>query len=165
MESGRKPYPFHAVLLFPWWALIILGGIEDLFREKYHFLESLEFINLLSIWFLFQAGWLRRADRSSFAIYWYLGAFALGLLQAFGEMLGSRVASNVLEYLCAAVFLAAIFIFRHEMMRYFNGKDDVGLRLSAWMSPFFNMIYFQYHFNEIARFKLRNPEPTTPVAR
>jgi hypothetical protein len=63
-----------------------------------------------------------------------------------------------LTILAVAISIAGIFVFRSEMQRYFNDVDDVGLRLSAWLSLFLNTLYFQYHFHEIAEFKKRHGE-------
>lgn len=37
--------------------------------------------------------------------------------------------------------------------QHFNTVEPIGLQLSGVMTFFFNVIYFQYHFTEIARAK------------
>jgi hypothetical protein len=36
------------------------------------------------------------------------------------------------------------------MERYFNESEDAGLMLSPWMTLFFNTLYFQYYFHDLA---------------
>jgi len=114
---------------------------------------------------LVQAVWLKRADPSSMALYWYLAAFLLQLtVYVMGLAKVMPSASNALGPVALVFWIVGIFVFRREMIRYFNKKDDVGLGLTIPMALFFNTLYFQYHFNEIAAFKRRHPESTTPVA-
>jgi hypothetical protein len=39
------------------------------------------------------------------------------------------------------------------MEEYYNTVENIGLSLSGGMTFFFNVIYFQYHINRIARWK------------
>ena len=47
----------------------------------------------------------------------------------------------------------AIFGIRASMVRYYNSVEPINLRLSAIMTFFFNVFYFQYHFTRIAVWK------------
>jgi len=99
------------------------------------------------------------------ALYWYLAAFLLQLtVYVMGLAKVMPSASNALGPVALVFWIVGIFVFRREMIRYFNKKDDVGLGLTIPMALFYNTLYFQYHFNEIAAFKRRHPESTTPVA-
>jgi hypothetical protein len=111
-------------------------------------------VYVLGIWSLFQAGWLRRVDARSTAIYWYSalsgGWFLLELLAHLSVGM-----NGLWSVAFVAIWVAGIFIFRRDMQRYFNTADNVGLGLSPWMTLFFNTFYFQYHFHDIAEFKRR----------
>jgi hypothetical protein len=111
-------------------------------------------VYVLGIWSLLQAGWLRRVDPRSTAIYWYSalsgGWFLLELLAHL-----SVSVNGLWSIAFVVIWVAGIFIFRFDMQRYFNTTDNVGLGLSWWMSLFFNTFYFQDHFRNIAEFKRR----------
>jgi len=49
--------------------------------------------------------------------------------------------------------LVGIFGMRSSIQRYYNNVEPIGLRLSGVMTFFFNILYFQYHFRRIARWK------------
>jgi len=163
LDPDRKPNPISWFLIFPWWGLIIAGLVEGVLSAKFHWLDLTVF-ELVLLWSFLQALWLRRSDRRSSAIIWYAGAEACELLAIAAEKLGAPRSTDAFWTLSMVLWLAAVFIFRYEMQRYFNGKDNVGLGLGPWMTLFYNTVYFQYHFNEIAAFKKRHPEQITPVA-
>ncbi len=47
----------------------------------------------------------------------------------------------------------AIFKMRTSILNYYNTVEPIGLRLSPIMTFFFNIYYFQYHFDRIATWK------------
>ncbi len=57
------------------------------------------------------------------------------------------------EPLALVFILLGFFGMRGSIQRYYNSVEPIGLRLSGVMTFFFNMLYFQYHFRRIARWK------------
>jgi multisubunit Na+/H+ antiporter MnhE subunit len=53
--------------------------------------------------------------------------------------------------LTIGVSIGGVFVFRYEMERLFRERDNPGMRLSLWMTLFFNILYFQYYFHDIAK--------------
>jgi len=49
--------------------------------------------------------------------------------------------------------LMAVFGMRRSMVNYYNSTEPMGLKLSGVMTFFFSILYFQYHFSRIARWK------------
>jgi len=57
-------------------------------------------------------------------------------------------------YLVSTIFfLVAVFQMRRSLLNHYNVAEPVGLRLSAAMTFFFNILYFQHHFSRIAKWK------------
>jgi len=164
VERTEAPYPLHPLLGLDWWWLLAASIVEDSVRAKLHWLDPIP-LSVVGLWFFVQAGWLKRADQSSTALYWYTGAFLAQLFLYPVHWFGvyPRV-GDFLEAGAAVLWVVGVFVFRRDMVRHFNGKDDVGLGLTAPMTLFFSILYFQYHFHEIAAFKRRNAETITPVA-
>lgn len=48
------------------------------------------------------------------------------------------------------ISIAGTFVFLTEMRRFFRERDNPGMRLSPWMTLFFNVLCFQYYFHGIA---------------
>mgnify|MGYP007070628822 CR=1 FL=1 len=68
-------------------------------------------------------------------------ALILGLL-GFACMIGAWVC-----------LVMGMFKVRSSLLQYYNSVEPIGLRLSGVMTFFFNVIYFQYHFQRIADWK------------
>jgi hypothetical protein len=157
---GFKPRELPAALRVDWFWLIVADIVEEILRSKFHWDRWFDLVNFFIVWSLVQAYLLFRLDSRSTALYWYLGAYVLGLVESFAD---SRV--HVSTFFSAAfgvisigVGIGGVFVFRRDMERYFNEVDGAGLKLSPRMTLFFSTIYFQYHFHEIAKFKIRHPE-------
>jgi len=133
-----------------WWALVLL---------------SLFTLNIFSaLWDIWESLWMRRVERSSVAIYLYVGAavlFFLKLPSTWQTVLYNVGASDVtppastwpLVIITAIFWLASRFVFRSELLRHFNGPEPIGLRLNAFLTLLFGGLYFQYHFNRINQLK------------
>jgi hypothetical protein len=51
------------------------------------------------------------------------------------------------------LYLVAIFGMRRSIVDYYNYVEPIGLQLGGFMTFFFNILYFQYHFSRIAEWK------------
>ncbi len=96
-----------------------------------------------------------------------VGVVVLGMIV--GIVVASAVSSGstsmaallpILSLLFPVLYIAAIvcvymaiFKMRTSIMTYYNTVEPIGLKLSPIMTFFFNIYYFQYHFQRIATWK------------
>jgi hypothetical protein len=168
MDTGR---PIPRWLAINWWMLLIATVVESelfsIFHHSHHPSPAETDSWFLALWFILQALWLKRADKRSHALEWYMacGSFAvISAIISWGFKIHhpefSSVVSGAASFGSFIAGFIGIFVFRSNMERYFNDVDDVGLRLSGWMTFFFSVYYFQYHFHDIAAFKARQAKIT-----
>ncbi len=120
------------------------------------------------VWTFIELGFVKKIDPASTAMKKYVIALVtipVGLILFFmlffgGGMAGSRemAALGLLclfaAYALATVFaILSIFSMRRSIETYYNTVEPIGLRLSPIMTFFFNVIYFQYHFDRINNWK------------
>jgi GYF domain 2 len=106
------------------------------------------------IWLFVEAAWVKKVRPSSRAIFYLIGyvvlAFMFGYLDA--EQ-GRTAASGLLRLGTFALYIAAVFSMRGDIEDYYSTEENIGLSLGGVMTFFFNIFYFQYHFNRINRWK------------
>jgi hypothetical protein len=151
------------LLTLHWGWLLAASIVVEVLQVSFHWRQdtaAIVEVFVIVLWSLVQAGWLKSADMRSKAIYWNVAIVVLNLVSLALDH-SVRVPDGVdatLGIATAAFSITSIFVFRSEMQRYFNDTDDVGLKLSPWMTLFFSTLYFQYHFHKIAEFKTRHSE-------
>jgi hypothetical protein len=162
-NSADEPTSIPWFLTISWGWLIVASVIDQVLHKLLHW-QPLSCVNVLELWSIVQAAWLIKVDRRSLAIYWFAAGYILGLLYTFVPLLHrAHVGLIIFVILGVSVLIAGRFVFRRDMLRYFNEVDETGLTLSPWMTLFFGTIYFQYHFNEIAEFKMKQSLNFSPV--
>jgi len=120
------------------------------------------------IWTFIQLGFVKKIDPASTATKQYIiGLVALPagfIVFAFLVFGGGMAGSNSLAalgglcllatYIFSFIFMIlAIFGMRRSIETYYNTVEPIGLRLNPIMTFFFNVIYFQYHFDRITNWK------------
>jgi hypothetical protein len=116
------------------------------------------------IWTFKEALFVKKIDASSKAVMLFLGALLVMVMQVvlYFAMIGSgsfedlAALSGVLMILNVVIILfglMGVFGMRGSMVRYYNSIEPIGLKLSGVMTFFFSVLYFQYHFSRIARWK------------
>ncbi len=120
------------------------------------------------IWTFIQLGFVKKIDPASTATRQYItglvalpvGFILFGILLFGGGMSGSNSLAALgafclfAAYIFAFVFMIlAIFGMRRSLENYYNTVEPIGLRLNPIMTFFFNVIYFQYHFDRITNWK------------
>jgi len=149
-QPGGLPKLFPDPPNVPWWVALLIG----IFTLGFFF----------QIWDIVESAWMRRVDRSSVALYLYLIEGVVYLLKlpltfeniAYNLGYGPAVDSGhswILTLLGVVLFFATRLVFRHELLRHFNGPEPIGLRLNWFLMLLFGGLYVQYHFNRINELK------------
>jgi hypothetical protein len=79
--------------------------------------------------------------------------FSLGFLGALTHNQSLAMLSPIGQLAGLVCYIVAVFGMKSSLETYYNSKEPIGLKLSGVMVFFFNVLYFQYHFNEIANRK------------
>ncbi|HEX4155643.1 MAG TPA: hypothetical protein VHY48_08525 [Acidobacteriaceae bacterium] len=138
---------FHDPPNLRWWAALLLDLVTG----------GLFFV----LWDIVEAAWMQRVAHRSTALTLYGVVAVLYLLRlpeeahavAYNVFNGPPVVSTPLGDIVGVTGLVlaivARFVFRGELLRHFNGPEQLGLRLNAFWTLLFGGLYFQYHFNRI----------------
>jgi hypothetical protein len=106
------------------------------------------------IWGFVEAFWIRKVWPKSKAVYYLAGYLACVVLMA---SVGRAEGVSVLLQLGGTVlWLVGVFTMRSDIEEFYSTLNPVGLNLSAGMTFFFNVVYFQYHFQELREEMQRN---------
>jgi hypothetical protein len=120
------------------------------------------------VWIFIELGFVKKIDPSSpaskqfvTAIAALLGGFIIGFALIAGGSASEKPAFAALggfilfaAYIVTIVFaILAMFSMRRSIQTYYNTVEPIGLKLSGVMTFFFNIYYFQYHFNRITNWK------------
>jgi hypothetical protein len=133
------------------WALVLVLG-------------SVTFGIFYIIWVFKQANFVKRIDPSNpasnlFKIMILLLVAYIAVLtgaaftQSTALIATVGAAGGLLDLVMVAINLIAVFKMRASLLNYYNTVEPIGLRLSGAMTFFFNILYFQYHFQRIAQWK------------
>lgn len=105
-------------------------------------------------WAIVQAVWVRKVQPDSKALLYIIIAIALFIASPTARFAASAVTFGLPLRLAGVVmWLVGIFSMKASIEEHFNSAEPIGLQLSAVMTFFFNVIYLQYHFSEIAQAK------------
>lgn len=134
---------------FPWWGALLLGIVTG----------GLFFV----VWDIVEASWLKRIERNSTALLFYIGVSILYLFKL--PSMWSTMSFNVFGgpfipghggSLGAIGFVLAIvsrFVFRRELLQHFNEREGLGVQLNGFLTFLFGGLYFQFQFNKINALK------------
>ncbi len=105
-------------------------------------------------WIIVQAAWIKKVEPESKALLYVIIAIALiltGSATNAAHQMGGF--GGVFSLGGLVMWLIGIFSMKASIEQHFNTVEPIGLQLSGVMTFFFNVIYFQYHFTEIAQAK------------
>lgn len=113
------------------------------------------------VWLFIQANFVKKLDpaspaRAFFTLYIIILLLALPVMFLAEPGDGDAAALLVggMAALAATVFFViGVFSMRRSLLHYYNTTENIGLRLNPVLTFFFNILYFQYHFSRIARWK------------
>lgn len=113
------------------------------------------------VWLFIQANFVKKIDpaspaRAFFTLYIIILLLALPVMFLAEPGDGSETAGllAIPGLLVATVlFFLGVFSMRRSLLHYYNAVEKIGLRLNPVLTFLFNILYFQYHFSRIARWK------------
>jgi len=107
----------------------------------------------LWVWAIVQANWVRKVQPDSKGII--LWSFAI-LFSLIDGVLAAVPAENSVKGLMvlfrlagAILWISGSFSMKSSIEEHYNTDEPIGLSLNGVMVFFFNVFYFQYHFNQI----------------
>ena len=104
-------------------------------------------------WALYLANWARKLDGDNKTLV-LIAMYPAGFIAAVIAVLnGSQPIGGLLRLAGLVAYVIGIFGIKAAMENYYNSVERYGLTLSGGMTFFFSTIYFQYHINEIAKWK------------
>ena len=113
-------------------------------------------------WVFYQAFFIRKIDPASKALIFLSCYLGLGFISGFiyGSLAISPDAAalgGLIGWVCSlgswVLYLVAAFDMRKSLLHYYNTVEPLSLRLSAGMTFFFSVFYFQFHFDRINYWK------------
>jgi hypothetical protein len=97
------------------------------------------------IWLFVQAVWVRKIEPKSNALYFLIGYVVAAIMSGVFDQTGL---DTVLQLGGFVLFLFGVFGMRRSIENFYDSIGP-GAGLSGVMTFFFNVIYFQYHLNDI----------------
>ena len=158
--EARNAYPappnVHWVVLLSGQMTIALLACMMVPRSYWSLVSNLA----LDAWAIYLCLWIRRLEPEAMSIYWCAAYVAM---QVAFNVPGAPVTANsgmsifaiAMGLICAAMWIATIYLIRAELHYHFNQREPVGLYLGGVMTFFFSFLYFQYHLYKIAQLRER----------
>jgi hypothetical protein len=104
-------------------------------------------------WALYLANWARKLDGESKPLV-MVAMYPAGMIAGFIAVATGRPLIGGLLIIAGAItYIVGIFGIKSAMETYYNSVEKYGLTLSGGMTFFFSTVYFQYHINQIAKWK------------
>jgi hypothetical protein len=104
-------------------------------------------------WALYLANWARKLDGESKPLV-MIAMYPAGMIAGFLAVASGRPLIGGLLFIAGVVtYIIGIFGIKSAMETYYNSVEKYGLTLSGGMTFFFSTVYFQYHINQIAKWK------------
>jgi uncharacterized protein DUF4339 len=107
------------------------------------------------IWLFVEAAWVKKVRPSSRAIFYLIGYVVLAFIAGFinAERGDGNPGAALMQLGAIVLYICAVFSMRGDIEDYYNNEEKIGLSLNGILTFFFNIFYFQYHFNRINRWK------------
>jgi len=111
-----------------------------------------------AVWGIVLGVWMRKVSPQSKAVYYYI-AWAVTLVAIFFSSFISAAThsgdslTHLLQLTSFVISMFARYTLRSSLEEHYNTVEPMGLALSGVMTFFFDVIYFQYHINDIMQRK------------
>lgn len=126
------------------WALVLLFGIVTCGIFAW-------------VWMFLEANYVSKIDRENKSTMLYaigLSCFLFfGFVHRLQPMSGAGLMAFAIHLGGVALMIVGHFKMKASLEDHFNRVEPIHLRLSGVMTFFFNVIYFQYHFDRINRWR------------
>jgi len=104
-------------------------------------------------WALYLANWARKLDGENKPLV-MIAMYPAGFIAAVIAFAAGRPAIGGFLIIAGVItYIIGIFGIKSTMETYYNSVEKYGLTLSGGMTFFFSTVYFQYHINQIAKWK------------
>ena len=104
-------------------------------------------------WALYLANWARKLEGENKPLV-LIAMYPAGFIAAaFAAANGSPAIGGLLRLAGLVAYVIGMFSIKSAMETYYNSVERYGLTLSGGMTFFFSTLYFQYHINQIAKWK------------
>jgi hypothetical protein len=104
-------------------------------------------------WALYLANWARKLDGENKPLI-MIAMYPAGMIAGFIAIATGKAAIGGILILAGLfTYIIGIFGIKQAMELYYNSVEKYGLTLSGAMTFFFSSVYFQYHINQIAKWK------------
>jgi hypothetical protein len=105
------------------------------------------------VWAIYLANWARKLDGENNTLV-MVTMYPAGMIAGFIAVASRHAAIGGLLLIAGLItYGIGIFGIKAAMESYYNSVERYGLTLSGGMTFFFSTVYFQYHINEIAKWK------------
>jgi hypothetical protein len=103
------------------------------------------------VWIFVQAAWAKKADskcNATLMFVFYIVGFAVYMAAILTENENYIVVGVLAYFVCVACYIIGIFSIRRAIHNYYKDAP-FQLHLNGVLTFFFNVYYFQYHYNRI----------------
>lgn len=159
VDDLKPEYPappsVHWLVLFVAWFAVLLASYFFAPPDWRQTLPNLIF----SLWIFYFCFWLLRLDRSSKGLYWAFASVAGELFLSFFHDNSTNTSWTGIAAIAIVVLVSfalpfiTIFVIRAELLRHYNQREPVDLKLNPLLTLLLSYIYFQYHLFDIAQRK------------
>jgi hypothetical protein len=142
-QSAPAPVPQIQTVPLPvnmhWGILLVL---QLLTRNLFNF-----------AWAIYLANWARKLDGENKTLV-MVTMYPAGMIAGIIAVASRQLAIGGLLFIAGVItYIIGIFGIKAAMESYYNSVERYGLSLSGGMTFFFSTVYFQYHINQIAKWK------------
>jgi hypothetical protein len=107
-----------------------------------------------TVWMFVEAAFVNKLQTGSKAILFYaIGVAAMFASGIIGRAADEKAVGGVIYLVGIVLLIAGHFSMKSALEDHYTRVERIGLQLSGVMTFFFNVLYFQYHFSEIRRWK------------
>ncbi|HKV64148.1 MAG TPA: GYF domain-containing protein [Candidatus Acidoferrum sp.] len=106
----------------------------------------------LWVWAIVQANWVRKVQPNSKGMILWSLAILCSLIDGVLSALPDSNAKGLMTLFRLAgviLWISGSFSMKNSIEEHYNTDEPIGLSLNGVMVFFFNVFYFQYHFNQI----------------
>lgn len=118
------------------------------------------------VWIMVEAVWVKKVQPASKGVMYFgivIGLWLLSMVLSVSGVISAGRTGHIdssltsvrglISLVIVVVWIVGAFSMKESIEDHFNTAEPIGLSLSGVMTFFFNVFYFQYHFNRINEMK------------